>query len=178
MRTLIALAALLALLALPAAHGADTLPRHLAGAWGTAESLFEGTESQLFVFLAADGAGAIVGSSRAPTKVSEPTPINEATMNDGSTKASVAAPEVMPRAIVGFPIRARLAGDALTLQVVYPAAAKAPPQAKMPVFACQHDAAAITLTCLGPDGIARTLQFRGNAIPAEAEQAMGLARQQ
>lgn len=162
-------AAIGALLAMPPAYGAQALPRHLTGAWGTAESLFEGTAPQIFVFLAADGAGALIGSGEAPTNISEPAIPGEPAVASGP------APAVPPRAIMGFPVRATLAGDVLTLQVTYPAPAEA--RAKMPAFICRHDAAAVTLACRGPDGTDWTLRFRGDTIPADAAQAMALARQ-
>lgn len=140
------------------AVAADTLPRHLAGTWGTAETLFDGTDEQLFVFLAGDGAAAVIGSRRAPA----------AATGDGGAPGRA-------RPVMGFPATASLDGDMVTLRPFDPARPLAP-GAEGFAIRCRHDAAAVTLTCTGPDGVRQVLRFRGDAIPPDAAQAIDIVR--
>jgi hypothetical protein len=78
------------LFACATAHAAETLPAHVAGSWGSAQTV---------MYLQADGDGLMAGS----------TPPAEGA--DGSGNA---------RAIIGFPVRAALDGDTLQLRPFLP----------------------------------------------------------
>jgi hypothetical protein len=145
------------LLAQASTHAADTLPRQLAGTWGTGQTLYEGTAEQMFAYLATDGAAAVIGSGRAPATV--------------PTDGGVPPPA---RPVMGFPAVATLDGDTLTLRPFMPGAPAPVPDSA--VLRCRHDSAAVTLTCSGPDGVRHVLRYRGEAIAPEAAQAMEAVR--
>jgi hypothetical protein len=77
-----------------AAHAADTLPAHVAGSWGSAQTV---------MYLQADGDGLMAGSA---------SPAADA---DDSGNA---------RPVVGFPVRATLDGDTLLLRPILPKGAQ------------------------------------------------------
>jgi hypothetical protein len=142
----------MAVLMASAAHAAD-LPAPFVGTWGTAASLFEGTEEQMFVYLAADGLGAVVGS--------------------GSVAANATADARNARPVIGFPVRAQADGKALTLRVHEPGR-PVPPDG--PTLHCSRDDAAHTLTCTGPDGVAKVLRFQSATLPPETEKELAAVR--
>lgn len=130
------------------ALAADTLPTHVAGSWGTADSLHAGTTEQTVMYLQADGYGLMAGS----------TP--PATGTDGNGNAG-------PRAIVGFPVRAALDGTTLRLLPVLPKGTPADLAASA-VMICRYDAAAPSFTCTGPDKVPMVLHRLGATLPPEA----------
>ncbi|MYN47158.1 hypothetical protein GTP23_19125 [Pseudoduganella sp. FT93W] len=113
---------------------APKLPAHLAGSWGTNESLFAGTASQAQLYLAPDGLGVLAASSSAPV------PAGSAPATSGPA----------PRAIIGFPVQAELDKGGLRLQVLMPQKTQLQEAPGM-VFVCSYDAAAPMLTCTGPN---------------------------
>ena len=129
------------------------LPAPFVGTWGTAGSLLEGTEEQMFVYLAADGLGAVVGSGR--------------------VAANATADARNARPVIGFPVRAQADGNALVLRVHEPGR-PVPPDG--PTFQCRRDDAAKTLTCTGPDGVAKVLRFQSVTLPPEAEKELAAVR--
>jgi hypothetical protein len=133
---------------------AEVLPVHLIGTWGTAESLYEGTDKQTEVHLLTDGYGIVVGSTQALQRVGG--------LSDGQPG---------PRAIVGFPVEAVLNGDVLMLRVLWPA--KAPVQESGgPALACRYDRAGPTLACTGPDGVPMMLKRRSEVVSAATTQTI------
>jgi hypothetical protein len=138
-----------------AAHAADTLPAHVAGSWGTADSLHAGATEQTVMYLQADGFG-LMGGSSPPARGA-----------DGA-----------PRAIAGFPVRAALEGDTLRLRPALPKGAPADLAASV-VMTCRYDAAAPSFTCTGPDKVPIVLRRLGATLPPEAATAIaGLKAQE
>jgi len=130
-------------------HAADTLPDRLAGSWGTSASLFDGDTAQSLLHLAADGYGVMAGSS-APAKPLLDHP-------DGGHA---------PRAVIGFPVRATLDGDTLTLQPFAMPGAPAEEAAKAAriALACRYESPGPTLTCMGPDGTTIAMRRLGTTL--------------
>lgn len=133
---------------------AEVFPVHLIGTWGTAQSLYEGTDKQTEVHLLADGYGIVVGSTQVPQRAGG--------ISDGKPG---------PRAILGFPVRAALNGEVLMLRVLWPA--KAPVQdSEGPALACHYAPAGPTLACTGPDGVPMMLKRRSEVVSAETTQTI------
>lgn len=133
----------------------DIIPAHLAGVWGTAESLYVGTAAQSELYLQADGLGVVRSSSKAPARI-------------GGTPS--AEPE--PRLIVGLPLRARLDGNVLMAQPFLPPGLL-PPGHKAPdmdamKMSCRYQAQEATLTCIGPDRVEMVMKRRSETLPPEA----------
>lgn len=149
---------LLGMLWLMPAQAAPVLPGHIAGSWGTADSLYAGDTEQVQLFLEADGLGMLAGSGKPP--------INK----DGSKIAGIA-----PRPIMAMPVRAVLNEDVLTLQPFLLGKAEAE-KAKKLTFACRLEAAGPTLQCLGPDGKAFALKRLGDTVVAENAKQIGVIR--
>ena len=147
-----------------AAHASDTLPAHVAGSWGTADSLHAGDAAQTVMYLQDDGYGLMAGSTP-PTKRLDGT-------DDGKPG---------PRAIIGFPVRATLDGDTLQLRPFLPKGAPADQADKVAqiLMTCRYDAAAPSFTCTGPDKTPFVLRRLGATLPAEATSTIaGLKAQQ
>ncbi|PQO90731.1 hypothetical protein C5614_27670 [Massilia phosphatilytica] len=129
------------------AQAADPLPAHVAGSWGTADSLHAGDAAQTVMYLQADGDGLMAGSAP-PAKRADG-------VDDGKSA---------PRAIIGFPVRATLDGDALQLRPFLP---KGAPVGDV-VMLCRYDAATPAFTCTGPDKVPIVLRRLGATLPPEA----------
>lgn len=132
-----------------AAHAGDGLPSHLAGTWGTAASLYEGSIGQSHMYLLEDGRGALLGSTP-PGKRADG-------IDDGKPG---------PRALIGFPIRTTLDGDSLFAQAISPDGKQAEEYAKAR-FTCQYSAAQPTLTCKMPRGEELVLSRQSDTVAAE-----------
>jgi hypothetical protein len=141
------------------AHATDALPSHLAGVWGTAESLYTGTAAQNFVHLDADGFGFAVGSGA----------VRRLEGKDDGKPA--------PRPVIGFPVRATLAGDTLTLRPYLPGQIDETQAARM-LISCRYDASAPALTCTGPDGVAMRMRRLADKVDAEVAQQIAAVRAQ
>lgn len=144
----------------PLLHAADAVPPHLVGSWGTAESLHAGTTGQSELHLDVDGLGIMAGSTAPAVRA------------DGKDDGKPG-----PRAIIGFPVRAAWDGDALTVRPDYPGkdGAKLDPRL---AFLCRHAPAEPTLTCTGPDGIARVMKRRSETLQADSAKAIEDFRRQ
>jgi hypothetical protein len=136
------------------ASAADVLPVHLIGTWGTAQSLYEGTDKQTEVHLLTDGYGIVVGSTQVPQRVGG--------TSDGKPG---------PRAILGFPVQAVLNGDVLMLRVLWPAK-KLVQKSEGPALACRYDPAGPTLACAEPDGVPMIMKRRSEVVSAETTQTI------
>jgi hypothetical protein len=118
--------------ACPSSALADAVvPAHLAGVWGTAESLYAGTTAQSELHLLANGTGIMAGSSPPMSYTAGP--------DKGKIDPTM-------RAVLGFALRASVDGDRVVLQLV------APPEANGPTpeearFACRYQAGGPTLAC-------------------------------
>lgn len=158
-----ALALVLALACPLAAHGADTLPVHIAGSWGTAASLYAGDSAQNLMHLRADGYGMMAGSAPPAKRL------------DGDDDGKPA-----PRAVIGFPVRAALDGDMLTVHPFLPegASADAAAQAARVAIACRYAAADPTLTCTGPDGTPFVLRRLGATLAPDVAAAIDAVKPQ
>lgn len=141
-----------------AAHAADVLPVYLTGTWGTADSLYEGTDAQSAMYFLQDGFGMAVAS----------TP--PARRTDGSDDGKTAL-----RAIVGFPFRATWAGEILTLHPFAPEGSGR--RKKLGVsFPCNYDATALTLQCAFTGSPPIVLTRRSEAVPDEILRTIESAR--
>jgi hypothetical protein len=140
-------------------HAADVLPASLTGVWGTAESLDSGTAAQSFFHLDADGFGFAVGSGGVQRMDGK---------DDGKP---------MPRPVIGFPVRATLDGDALTLRPFLRGQIDDAQSARM-LIACRYDAAAPALTCTGPDGMEMHMRRLADKVDAKVEEQIAAIRAQ
>lgn len=138
-------------------HAADTLPAQLAGIWGTAESLYTGTTAQSALQLEPDGFGILAGSSPPATGV------------DGGKQP--------PRAIIGFPVRATLLDDTLTLRAYWPGKIDDAQAARM-TLTCRYEKAVPALTCTGPDKVAIVMRRLAATVDAEAATMIAAVRAQ
>jgi len=128
------------------AAAADVLPAYLAGTWGTAESLYAGEVEQTELRLLSDGYGVMVGSTPPARRM------------DGS---NAIVPNM--RIVMGFPLRATLAGNTLTARMI----ALDPRQeeeARRTVITCSVDATSRTLTCVKPVGPPAVMTRRSEKV--------------
>ncbi|SDF54952.1 hypothetical protein SAMN05428966_1176 [Massilia sp. PDC64] len=147
-----------------AAHAADTLPAHVAGSWGTAESLQAGDTAQTVLYLQTDGYGLMAGSTPPAKRMDG--------VDDGKPG---------PRAIIGFPLRATLDGATLHLRPFSLQGAPADQAAKVAniVMTCRYDAGVPSIACEGPDKASLVLHRLGATLPPEATSTIaGLKAQQ
>ncbi|CAH0155329.1 hypothetical protein SRABI118_00619 [Massilia sp. Bi118] len=142
-------------------HAADALPSYLTGVWGTAESLDTGTAAQSFLHLAADGYGFAVGSG----------PVKRMDGKDGGGDDG----KQLPRPVIGFPVRAMLDGDLLTLLPYWPGKIDEA-QAARQVLSCRYDASAPALNCTTVNGVAIRLQRRAEQLDAETAKQIEAVR--
>jgi hypothetical protein len=142
-------------------HAADALPSHLTGVWGTAESLDTGAAAQSFLHLAADGYGFAVGSA----------PVKRMDGKDGGGDDG----KPLPRPVIGFPVRATLEGDLLTLLPYWPGKID-DAQAARQVLSCRYDASAPALNCTTVNGTAIRLQRRAEQLDAETAKQIEAVR--
>jgi hypothetical protein len=131
-------------------HAAETLPRHVTGTWGTAESLYAGATEQTELLLLADGFGAMQGSTPPASRI------------DGSDDGKAA-----PRAIIGFPLRATVDGDTITAKPFLPGGQQAAEMARIAI-SCRYQPAGPTLTCVGPSGVPIVMSRRSETVAPEA----------
>jgi hypothetical protein len=130
------------------ANAAELVPAHLAGAWGTGASLYDGMQEQADMYLLPDGLGMLAGSS-APARRTDG-------VDDGKPG---------PRALIGFPLHARMDGDTLVLHPFLP---EGVPGMKAEFdINCRYAQADKTLTCTWPDNKSILLKRRGDTVPAE-----------
>ncbi|MYN29744.1 hypothetical protein [Duganella levis] len=130
------------------ASAADLIPAHLTGAWGTGASLYDGKQEQADVYLLPDGLGMMAGSS-APAHRADG-------VDDGKPG---------PRAIVGYPVHAKMDSDTLVLHPFLPAGVPGM-KAEFDIN-CRYAQADKTLTCTWPDNKSILLKRRGDTVPAE-----------
>lgn len=154
-----ALGALLAALHLCAA-AEEALPDYLTGFWGTAASLYAGTAKQVHFHIRADGYGIFAGSSSPGIRA------------DGVDDGKPA-----PRAIIGFPFKATLEGEALIVHPFLPGQKLTQKQASL-VITCRYEAEGPSLTCAGPDPKepAMIMSRQSEAIPAGMEEMIERTR--
>jgi hypothetical protein len=143
-----------------AAKAADLLPTHLIGTWGTGESLYAGTTAQNEFYLQGDGFGIAAGSTPPTGRIDS--------IQDGQRA---------PRAIIGFPVRATLDGDRLTVRPSLSGQEQVKQAAAM-VISCQYGAANLTLACVGPDGAVFIMKRREKTVPTEVAQMIEALRLQ
>jgi hypothetical protein len=136
----------------------DILPTGLAGTWGTAESLYAGTTAQSALQLEADGFGILVGSTPPAKRLDG--------VDDGKP---------LPRAVIGFPVRASLDGDTLTLGAYWPGKIDAV-QAERMHLSCRYDAVTPALTCTGPDKVAMVMRRLSDTVDADAAKMIAVVR--
>ena len=135
-----------------AAQTGDASPSRLIGTWASAESLYAGDTGQSELYLESDGFGIMVGSTK------------PAMLVDGS-----ASTHPGPRAIIGFPIRASLDGDAITLVPTI----LDKKNGNGPAFgiACRYEEDVPALVCATPEGLL-TLKRRSENLSAEVVQTI------
>ena len=146
------------------AHAADPLPAHVAGSWGTAESLQAGDTAQTVLYLQADGYGLMAGSTPPARRMDG--------VDDGKPG---------PRAVIGFPLRATLDGATLHLRPFLPQGAPADQAAKVAHIdmTCRYDAGTPSITCKGLDKASFVLRRLDATLPPEATSTIaGLKAQQ
>ena len=136
------------------AAAADVLPAHLAGVWGTAESLYSGTVTQYELLLLADGFGTFTGAhAGSPGRA-----------QDGDKPMT-------GRVIMGLPLRATVDGDVLTAQPFIPRSlARAGDKLPAPeslTITCRYAAQGKTLSCIGPDRRDIVMKRYRETVPAE-----------
>jgi hypothetical protein len=154
-RALLLVSAMLS--ALPA-MAADPIPAHLAGAWGTAESLYSGTVGQFELLLLADGFGTFTAST--PPR----------THNDGPDKGKRVD---NARVVMGLPLRAAFEGDTLKVQPFVPSrlvrAGDNGPTPEQMAFTCRYEAQGPSLRCsgVGPERIELVMKRYLESVPAE-----------
>jgi hypothetical protein len=146
----VVLFALVAACQLPA-HAADTIPAHLAGVWGTAESLYTGTTAQSELHLSADGTGALAGSSPPLTHTA------------GPDKGKI---EPRMRVILGVPVRGTVDGDVLTLQMVVKPGENGPTPEEGRIT-CRFEARGQVLNCSGTKPAGMGMKRLRDTVPAE-----------
>jgi hypothetical protein len=133
---------------------AEAVPTHLAGTWGTGESLQSDEAGQAELYLAVDGFGVMAGSTSAPVRA------------DGQDDGKPA-----PRGVIGFPVRAVMEGDALKLRLELPGKNGAKLDPRM-FFLCRHAPEGPTLRCTGPDGKAMVMKRRSETVSPEGAKLM------
>lgn len=138
-----------------AAQAAPALPVHLAGSWGTSESLFSGHDAQAQLHLAPDGLGLMAGSSSAPVRL----------------EGAAASSGPMPRAIIGFPVQAELDSGGLKLQVLMPQKPQLQAASGV-VFVCRYDVEAPSLTCTGTAREVLKLSRLSEQLTSEVEKQL------
>lgn len=141
------------------------MPAHLSGVWGTAESLWAGTEAQFELQLQLDGFGAFAGSTKPMTRT------------DG--KPDQARP---PRVILGLPFRATLDGDVLTVQPFMPPGSAGPgdkgPSPQEMTITCRYGAQEQTLRCSGAKLVETVMKRRSETVSAEVTEGLKRMRAQ
>ncbi|CAN7572674.1 hypothetical protein [Massilia sp. LjRoot122] len=142
------------------AHAADPVPAHLAGAWGTAESLYAGTVAQYELLLLSDGFGSFTGSTPPMTHTGGP--------DKGKPAAA--------RVIMGLPLRAVVDGDVLKAQPFIPRSILRPgdkaPAPEAMTITCRYEAQGQTLSCVGPDRRDIVMKRYSETVPAETAEML------
>lgn len=133
----------------PSANADDVLPAHLVGTWGTGASLYDGVDKQSEIYLLADGFGMAAGSTPAARRADG--------VDDGKPG---------PRAIIGFPVRAVLEGETLSVRVLLP---KNQPAMKdvNAALSCRYERTSEKLTCTGPDSVPMAMTRRSVSVSDE-----------
>lgn len=144
----------------PSVQAAAGLPAHLAGSWGTAESLYAGSAGQTDMHLAADGFGFMAGST---------SPARRADGKDDGMPA--------PRAVIGFPVQAEWDGTTLSARVQMPEGVSSEKAVRL-VFTCRYHEAGPALDCTAPDGRPMLMKRLSAAVAADAKKGIGDFRQQ
>lgn len=140
------------------AHAADVLPAHIIGTWGTGASLYDGAERQAEIYLLADGFGMAAGSTPPAHRADG--------VDDGKPG---------PRAIIGFPVRAALEGDTLSLRVLLPKEQQEMKRDKL-TLSCHYERAGEKLTCTGPDGVPMAMTRRSASVEEEIVRTVSQVR--
>jgi hypothetical protein len=138
-----------------AAH-ADTLPAWLTGTWSTSSTPAHDLDAHNDVHLEADGFGIAVGSTKAVQ-------VPDSAGTTGQTG----------RVVLGFPVRAAIDGDTLTLTPIVPGE-----MAARMTLSCRYDAAAPALTCTGPDGVSFHMRRLNDTVDTEVAKMIANFRAQ
>lgn len=133
---------------------AEQVPPHLVGSWGTSESLYVGSGAQNELHLQRDGFGLMAGST------------------PEASQAGQKSDKPAPRAVMGFPVRAGVKGDTLSLQPFMPGQDQ-PKELAGLLVTCHYKKTGPTLTCTGPDGVPGVMTRR--TAPPSAEVASAIA---
>ncbi|MYN19708.1 hypothetical protein GTP81_23470 [Rugamonas sp. FT107W] len=128
------------------ANAVDVLPAHLVGTWGTGASLYDGVDKQSEIYLLPDGFGMAAGSTEPARRADG--------VDDGKPG---------PRAIIGFPVRAVLEGETLSVRVLLPKNQPAMKDDNV-ALSCRHERTGEKLTCTGPDGVPMTMSRRSVSV--------------
>jgi hypothetical protein len=139
---------------------ADALPDALIGAWSTSTAPAHDLDEHNDIQLEADGFGIAIGSSKA------------AQVAGGTGGAGQTA-----RVILGFPFRATLDGDKLTLRAYWPGKIDEAQAAHMTIV-CRYDMAAPVLTCTLPNGVTAVMRQRPDMVNAESAKMIAAVRAQ
>jgi hypothetical protein len=131
------------------ASAADVLPDYVTGTWGTASSLYDGVNKQSGIYLLADGFGVLAGSTPAGRRVDG--------INDGKPG---------PRAIIGFPVRATLDGNTLSVRTLLPKDQRGLKDNGVTIR-CQYEPEGPKLVCAGQDGILIGMTRRSESVTEE-----------
>jgi len=126
----------------------ETMPAHLTGVWGTAESLDAGTTAQAELYLEADGFGLLIGSS--------PPGVFTAGPDKGKP---------VGRITMGLPFRARLEEGTLVVLPFNPGN----PDDTGPTTRCRYQAMDAVLHCTTPGH--GTLLLKRRSAPMDANMA-------
>lgn len=139
------------------AAGTRTTPPHLLGIWSTAESLFSGDTEQSQLYIAADGLGLIVGSSKPPQRM------------DGTPLGQNA------RVVLGFPLRVAVTGDTLTARLIIDDPREAHEVERSKII-CHYEVAGPALRCVMPLGPPVRMIRRSAALHEESEDMLAETR--
>lgn len=131
------------------ASAADVLPDYLIGTWGTASSLYDGANKQTEIYLLADGFGMLAGSTPAARRIDG--------IDDGKPG---------PRAIIGFPVRTTLDGNALSVRLLLPKEQQELKKGDLGI-SCQYESDGPKLVCAGPDGVSMMMNRRSESVAKE-----------
>jgi hypothetical protein len=131
------------------ASAADVLPDYMTGTWGTGSSLYEGANKQSEIYLLADGFGMLAGSTPAARRIDG--------IDDGKPGL---------RAIIGFPIRATLDGNTLSVRTLLPKDRRGLKDNGITI-PCQYESEGPKLACVGPDGVSIGMTRRSESVAEE-----------
>ncbi|GJI98262.1 hypothetical protein RugamoR57_49800 [Duganella caerulea] len=142
----------------PSANAVDVLPAHLVGTWGTGASLYDGVDEQTEIYLLPDGFGMAAGSTE---------PARRADVLDGGKPGA--------RAIIGFPVRAVLEGETLSVRVLLPKNQPAMKDDNVGL-SCRYERTGEKLTCTGPDGVPMAMTRRSASVSDEVVRTIDQVR--